>query len=125
MWTGAGIVVHDAVSGNTLHFLSITYRLWLVFDCKFVSDEECVVILKNCRLEQWRVQLFNVKSGDLLSILPLSYLQPRKRGTRGVSCLAASPCKRLVAVYQCDTKHGYELIQVRLPGDEDSRKSQW
>ena len=42
-----------------------------------------------------------------------------------MNCVAASPCKRLVAVYQSDPKHGYELIRVRLPGDEDSRKSKW
>ena len=116
MYSGAAVVL-DAVSGNTLHFLSITYHRLSVFDCQFVSDEECVFISKDDRLEQWRVQLFNVTSGDLLSNLQLSPLRPR-----GVS---ASPCKRLVADYQSDTKQGYELIQVRLPGDEDSRKSKW
>ena len=125
MSSGSGIVVLDAVSGNTLHFLSITYHLRLVFDCEFVSDEECVFISKDDRLEQWRVHLFNVKSGDLLSNLPLSYLQPSMPLTGGGNCVAASLCKRLVAVYQSDTKQGYDLIQVRLPGDEDSRKSKW
>ena len=124
-WSKVGIVVLDAVSGNTLHVLYSTCHPWLVFDCEFVSDEECVVNSKDIRLEQGRVHLFNVKSGDLLSNLPLSYLQPSKLPTRGVHCVAASPCKRLVAVYQSDTKHGYELIQVRLPGDKDSRKSKW
>ena len=131
---GAGVVVLDAVSGNTLHFLSscIAYRHRFLFGCEFVSDEEYVFISKDDRLEQWRVQLFNVKSGDLLSNLhvplsnqSLSHMELSKLRTLGVNCLAASPCKRLVAVYQSDTKHGYELIQVRLPGDEDSRKSKW
>ena len=118
-WIGGAIVL-DAVSGNTLHFLSITHQLLSVVDCQFVSDEECVFILKDDLSEQGHVALFNVTSGDLLSNLQLSQLRPR-----GVNCLAASPCKRLVAVYQSDTKHGYELIQVRFPGDEDSRKSKW
>ena len=133
MWSRSGIVVLDAVSGNTLHFLSIPFNLKLTVNCEFVSDEECVVIFEdvlNRLTEQWRMQLFNVKSGDLLSNLPLSkqslrHMQPSKRRTRDVNCLAASSSKRLVAVYQSDTKHGYELIQVRLPGDEDSRKSKW
>ena len=125
----AGIVVHDAVSGNTLHLLGSTCGS--VLGCEFVSDEECVVIWKDNYLEQWRIQLFNVKSGALLSNLPLrsnlplSHMQLSKWRTRDVNFLAALPSKRLVAVYQSDTKHGYELIQVRLPGDEDSRKSKW
>ena len=120
-WSEDGIVVRDAISGNTLHFVGITWDMWFVRDCEFVSDEEFVVISKHIPLDQCcYVQLFNVKSGDLLSNLPLSYLQ-----TRDVNCLAASPCKRLIAIDQSDTKHRYELIQVRLPGDEGSRKSKW
>ena len=81
------------------------------------------MILNSVILQQCRVELFNVKSGDLLSNLQLGYLRPITLSTRGVKWLAASPCKRLVAVYQSDRKHGYELIQVRLPGDEVSSKS--
>ena len=124
-WSKVGIVVLDAVSGNTLHVLYSTCHPWLVFDCEFVSDEECVVISKDVRLKQWRVQLLNVKSGDLLSNLPSTYLQRSERRTRGVNCLAASPCKRIIAIDQSDTKQGYELIRVRLPGDQDNRKSRW
>ena len=125
MWKGAGIVVHDAVSGNTLHVLCRTCRPWSVCDYQFVSDEECVVISESTRFEQRRVQLFNVKSGDLLSNLLWKCLQINDIRLRDTNCVAASPCKRLVAVYQSGTKHGYELIQVRLPGDEDSRKRKW
>ena len=124
-WSVPGIHVLDAVSGNILHVLCRACHPWLVLNCEFFSDEECVVIWKADRLEQSLVQLFKVKSGDLLSNLPLSYLKHIGRQTRNVNCLAASPCKRLVAINQPDTKHGYELIQVRLPGDEDSRKSKW
>ena len=124
-WSQAGIVVLDAISGNTLHVLCITCDPWFLLDCEFVSDEECVVISKDVRLKQWRVQLLNVKSGDLLSNLPSTYLQRSERRTRGVNCLAASPCKRIIAIDQSDTKQGYELIRVRLPGDQDNRKSRW
>ena len=135
MWKGAGIVVHDAVSGNTLHVLCRTCRPWSVCDCQFVSDEECVVISKSTRFEQWRVQLFNVKSGDLLSNLLLcnlslsnlllKYKLLNKVRIRDMNCVAASPCKRIIAVYQSDSKHGYEIIQVRVPAHEDSRNSKW
>ena len=108
---------------NTLHVLCNPWRRLFAIDCDFVSDEECVVTSTDIRLKQRFVQLFNVKSGDLLSNLALGYLQPCMLLTRDV--MAALPCKRLVAVDQSDTKHGYELIQVRLPEDEDSRKSRW
>jgi len=136
VWSRDGVYVFDAVSGKLLHVLgSPRAGLSSFFDCEFVSDEVCVVISEAILLEHCRVQLFNVKSGDLLSNLPLSNtlksgLQ-RSNVQRSTplkqrrNCLAASPCKRLVAIYQSDSKHGYELIQVRLPGDEDSWKSRW
>ena len=122
--SGARVIVLDAVSGNTLHVLCNPGRPLFARECDFVSDGECVVLSEDIRVKQWFVQLFNVKSGDLLSNLALSYRLPRMPlSTRGA--IAALPCKRLVAVYQSDTIHRYELIQVRLPGDEDIRKSKW
>jgi len=141
----AGIYVLDAVSGKTLHFLCSQRHSLSFFDCEFVSDEECVVF-SEAPSEQCRVQLFNVKSGDLLSNLPLSnlpfsdprasdllsnlplsnlkFIVPRPSNLlKQMKRIAASPCERLVAIYPSDSKHGYELIQVRLRGDEDSRKS--
>ena len=112
-------VIHvlDAFSGETLHVFVSGGVPWFFSNCEFVSDEECVVICRdssNLRV----VQLFNVKSGDLLSNLPPSKLL-------WDTCLAASPCKGLVAISSSDSEHGYELIQVRLPGDEESRRSKW
>jgi len=117
----AEIFVLDAVLAKRLHVLSSGRGLWSFFACEFVSDEECVVI-SEAHSKQCRAQLFNVKSGDLLSNLPLSNLRLSNQ-LRSMNCLAASPCRRLVAIYPIDSKHGYELIQVRLPGNEDSRKS--
>ena len=116
-----GMYVLDAASGKTLHIFCGGLGVFSFFDCEFVSDEECVAISK-APSEQCRVQLFNVKSGDLLSNLLFSDLRLNDMWEE-VNCSAASPCKRLVAIYPSDSKHGYELIQVRLPGDEDSRKS--
>jgi len=114
------ICVLDAFSGKTLHVL-------LSWSCNFgfVSDEECVFIPKDPS-EERDIQLFNVKSGALLSNLPQSNL-PRSIVLNRMSrdYLAASPCKGLVAISSSDSEHGYELIQVRLPGDEESRRSKW
>ena len=152
LWSRAGIYVLDAVSGKTLHVLNSAFGLSSFSDCEFVSDEECVVIFKS-RSEQCHVKLFDVKSGDLLSNLPLSNLLKNnlplsnlplrnlalsnsfpilnwtrnslrsKLLERSTNCLAVSPCKRLVAIYQSYSKQGYKLVQVRLPGDGCSRKS--
>ncbi len=107
---GQGMYVLDAVSGKTLHILC---RGDDFFDCKFVSDEECVINSKATSSGSC-LRMFNVKSGDLLSVIGLD---------GGASCLAACPRKRLLAIEQRDSKHGFKLIQVWLPQDKDSRKS--
>ena len=81
--SGARVVVLDAVSGNTLHVLCNPGRPF-ARECDFVSDGECVVLSEDIHVKQWFVQLFNVKSGDLLSNLALSYRLPRMPlSTRG------------------------------------------
>ena len=109
LWSADVMYVLDVVSGKALHVLSTSLD---ISRFEFVSDEECVVI-SELPSEQCHVQLFNVKSGDLLSNLQLE----------SMTCLAASPCKRLVAIPR--RGHEFELIQVQLPRDEDSRKSKW
>ena len=106
---GANMAVLDAISGETLHILPEVSRY---IDFKFISDEECVISCQTSR--DYCLQLFNVKSGDLLSDLHLD---------SEANCLAACPCKRLLAIAQRDSKHGFKLIQVQLPQDKDTRKS--
>ena len=110
------IVVRDAVSGKAQHVLGGKCGRMELFDFEFVSDEECVVISEGISLKECRVELFNVKTGDLLSNL---------LSTGHVKYLAASPCKLQIAINQSVSKHGYELIQVRLPVDEDNKKTKW
>ena len=104
--------VLDALSGKTLHILRKVHR---VNGCKFVSDEECV-ISSEAASGGYCLQLFNVKSGDLLSVINLE---------TEVNCLAAFPRKRLLAIEQSDSKHKFKLIQVHSSQDKDSRKSRW
>ena len=107
----AKLYVLDAISGEVLHALCT--RSFEYTDNKFISDEECVI---SCRtlLGDYCLQLFNVKSGDLLSVLQLD---------SEANCFAAFPCKRLLAIARTDSKRGFKLIQVQLPQDKDIRKS--
>ena len=104
------VYVFDAISGETLHILCEGYEC---LDCKFISDEECVFSFKVASGD-YCLKLFNVKSGDLLSVLHLD---------SEANCLAACPRKRLLAIGQTDSKHGFKLIKVQLPQDKDIRKS--
>ena len=108
--------VLDVVSGETLstlqpctHFLPFSCNL----DCKFVSDEECITCFTDILSSNF-LQLFNVKSGDLLSVIALD---------RPVYSLAACPRERLVAMDFMDCKENFKVLQVKLPGDKHSRKS--
>ncbi len=105
------VYVLDALSGKTLHVIQVTNRNKFTF----VSDDECVISTGSASRD-YCLQLFNVKSGDLLSQIDLE---------NEVNCLAACPRKRLLAIGQSDSKHGFKLIQVRLPQDKDSRKNKW
>ena len=106
---GESVYVLDAFSGNTLHMLwngNIRY-------CKFVSDEQCVIHTYevpsgNC------LRLFNVRSGQQLSVLDID---------NRARCLASCPGKGLVAFALPHSKHTFRVIQVKFPRErKDSRK---
>ena len=83
-------------------------------DCKFVSDEECVGGFSFGHSPGFFLQLFNVKSGDLLSEIVFEGL---------VFSLAACPRERLVAIGYAFSKVKLEVVQVKLPGDQHWRRS--
>ena len=81
--------------------------------CNFVSDEECVACFR-FDYSLYSIQLFNVKSGDLLSEIGLEGL---------VYSLAACPRERLVGIVFGNSKVNLKVLQVKLPGDQHSRRS--
>ena len=93
----------DAASGNSLHEP-------LKGTCEFLSDEECVV----CN-SRGQVKWYNFKSIQLLSVIDVD---------GDVTCLAACPSQRLVAIGLKDSSPNFKVIRVWLPGDKDSRKSE-
>ena len=101
------VKVLDAVSGNKLCNLWSDSR---VDGCKFVSGEECVV-----RYEE-SIRLFNVKSGDMLSVIDVG------EDIRVLFTACLSKC--LIAVgHMVSPPPGFKVIRVWLPGDKRSRKN--
>ena len=106
------VVVLDASSGSTLHTLC---TVDIVFDCAFVSNTECVI---NCVGPAQRsggtiLQLFNVTTGDLLTVLDM-FVGPR--------CLASFPQKGLIAVGLKSSKRLCAFIEVKLPRENFNRE---
>ena len=109
--------VLDVALGRTLHTLQPRIHEGYfpeTDELKFVSDEECVACFRLGYSPSYFLQLFNVKSGDLLSEIALEGL---------VYSLAACPRKRLVAIGFMDSKVSLKVLQVKLPGDQHSRRS--
>ena len=103
------LYVLDAVSGRTLHMLCTP--VISNPDCKFVSDEECVISIKDDS-KGYCLQLFNVTSGDLLSEIAME---------SEVCSLAACPRKRLIAIGLEGSEEGFKVLKVKLPRDKDSK----
>ena len=108
--------VLDVVSGKALrtlqprtHYLPFHGSL----DCKFVSDEECITCFTNL-ISGHFLQLINIKSGDLLSVIA---------GESYVYSLAACPRERLVAIGFKNSKVNFKVLQLKLSGNKHSRKS--
>ncbi|XP_068742806.1 uncharacterized protein [Montipora capricornis] len=75
--------------------------------CNFISDEECVC-LKTARYPSFSLlQLFNVRSGDLLAVMDFCENRPH--------CLATFPRSSLIAI---GSRQGLHIIKVKYPGEE-------
>ena len=104
--------VLDASSGATLRILCTVDD---VMSYAFVSDTECVMHCGNHRIsESLCLQLFSVKTGDLLSVLDMDY-RPL--------CLASFPKKGLIAIGLWQSKRMCAFIKVRMPRDKDNREA--
>ena len=108
-----GVYVLDATSGDTLGKLCEVER---VYDCKFLSNEECVLHTYD-RLNGFRLLLYNIRSGNLLSVIDIDpYNQ--------VYCLTSHPWKGFIAIGLKHSRHKFKVIQVKLRSqNKDERKS--
>ena len=113
----AEFYVLDAVSGETLRTLQHRTHgdcFFQLSDCAFVSEEELVAWISDIKLGDHFLQLFNIKSGDLLSEIVME---------SHVYSLTACPRKRLVAICHQHSKVNFKVLRLKLPGDKHSRKS--
>ena len=94
-----GILVLDAETGNTLR--TLRYSFSDIWNCTFISDDTCVI----SGLEL-TVQLFNVKSGELLTEIDVE---------GNVYCLAACPSTRVLAIGLKNSTPNFKVIRVHLP----------
>ena len=106
---GSGLFVLDAVSGKVLHKLcqgnpNISF--------KFVSNEECCVLCpKWDRFGVSLLRLFNVRSGDPLSVLDID------GGFHSKPALATCPEKGLITVGSEVFKSRLKIFKLKLPGE--------
>ncbi|XP_068730104.1 uncharacterized protein [Montipora capricornis] len=101
--SGYGVHILDAKTGET-------QRTFLkdqddIVDCKFVANGESLV----CCSKDNFLRLFNIRSGDLLSVLDVEE-QP--------CCLGACVDKPLVAIGLWGAR--LKFVHVKLPSDEDA-----
>ena len=101
--TADGVLVMDAETGSTLRTLRPS-QFFYFNHCTFISDETCVISGSNLT-----VQLLNVKSGELLTEIEVE---------GHVSCLAACPFNRVLAIGLRSSTPNFKVIRVHLPRGE-------
>ena len=98
--TSEGMLVLDAGTGNTLRTLpSVSSAKHY---CAFISDDKCVISHDN----ELPVQLVNVKSGEVVSGIDVE---------SDVTCLAACPFNRVLAIGLQDSTPNFRVIKVHFP----------
>ena len=108
--TAEGLTALDAKTGNTLRTLQISFFCRYSIRCTFISDDTCV-IAGSCI----PVSLFNVKSGEFLSVIDVE---------SEVTCLAACPLSRVLVIGLFNSTHNFKVIRLLLPRGEDSEKGE-
>ena len=104
------VYILDAVSGKTHDMLYTAKR---VYACEFVSDEECV-LYTNGESTGFCLQLFNVSSGHLLSIIDIDM-------DNRLNSLASHSGKGLLAVSLQNSRSRFKIIKVKLPREHENK----
>ena len=111
------VLVLEASSGKYLRTLCTVDRIHGfdgILRCAFVSNTECVIFCKNTS-ESYCLQLFNVSTGDFLTVLDIDF-EPTQ-------CLASCPQKGLIAFGLKNSKCMCAVIQVKQLRDKVNREA--
>ena len=106
------ILVLEASSGKYIQTLCTVDR---IRGCAFVSKTECVIVCGNTSESYYCLPLFNVSTGDFLTVLDIDFLPSRP--------LASCPQKGLIAIGLEDSERIGPVIQVKLPRDKVNREA--
>ena len=109
--TNSQVIVLEASSGKHLRTLCTVDS---ILGCAFVSKTECVIVCKNTSGSCY-LPLFNVSTGDVLTVLDIDFVPSRS--------LASCPRKGLIAIGLEDSEHMCAVIQVKLPRDKVNREA--
>ena len=101
--------VLDAFSGATLQTLCTVDH---IFNCAFVSETECVIDCQN-KSESFCLRLFNIMTGELLSLLSME---------NRPACLSSFPQEGLIAIGLWQSKRMCAFVAVKRPRDKECRK---
>ena len=105
------VLVLEASSGKHLRTLCTVRK---VLGCAFVSKTECVIVCMNTS-GSYCLQLFNVRTGDFITVLDIDF--------KPSQCLASCPQKGLIAIGVKNSKCMCAVIQVKLPRDKVNREA--
>ena len=106
------VLVLEASSGKHLRTLCTVHE---ILDCAFVSKTECVIFCKNITASYYFLPLFNVSTGDFLTVLDIDFEPSR--------WLASCPQKGLIAFDLENSECTYAVIEVKLPRDKVNREA--
>ena len=102
-----GVLVLDAETGIKLRTLPSLSRSSCL---TFISDDQCVITGSDLTVQVFNVNLFNVRSGELLSTIDVE---------SKVTCLAACPLNRILAIGLKNSTPNVKLLRVFLPRGKD------
>ena len=105
------VLVLEASSGKHLRTLCTVSK---VLGCAFVSKTECVIVCMNTS-GSYCLQLFNVSTGDFLTVLDIDFKPSR--------CLASCPQKGLIAIGLENSKCICAVIEVKQLRDKVNQEA--
>ena len=105
------VLVLEAYSGKYLRTLCTVDR---ILGCAFVSKTECVILCMNTS-GSYSLQLFNVSTGDFLTVLDIDFVPS--------GSLASCPQRGLIAISVTDSNCMCVLIEVKQLRDKANREA--